>query len=109
MTPPTGNSNPGAGLPKEAITAIMNDLKSRLNTEVAEKDIQVVSFSEMQFSDSSLGCPAPDAMYTQVITPGYRSAILYGGKTYDYRINARGFRVVLCDSATNQPLKKATP
>ena len=47
-------------------------------------DITVVSTEEMEWSDTSLGCPDPDGMYAQMITPGYLIVLESGGSTYDY-------------------------
>ena len=53
-------------------------------SEAAADEITVVSTEEVEWSDSSLGCPQPDEMYAQVITPGYRIVLASGGNTYDY-------------------------
>ena len=53
-------------------------------TDAAADEISVVSTEEVEWSDSSLGCPQPDTMYAQVITPGYLIELASGGNTYDY-------------------------
>ncbi len=53
-------------------------------TAAAADEITVVSTEEVEWSDASLGCPEPDTMYAQVITPGYRVVLESGGTTYDY-------------------------
>jgi hypothetical protein len=58
----------------------------------------VVNSIEQVFPDGSLGCPSPDAMYTQVLTPGYQMTLEHKGKRFDYRINARNNFVVLCNN-----------
>ncbi len=53
-------------------------------TSAASDEITVVSTEEMEWSDSSLGCPQPDTMYAQMITPGYLIVLETGGETYKY-------------------------
>ena len=62
---------------------------------VAETDIVLVSVQEMEWTDSSLGCPQPGQLYLQVITPGYRLVLRAGGNEHIYHTDTRG-RVVLC-------------
>lgn len=103
---PTAGSGDTASVPKEAMTAVVNDLKNRGNANVVESDVKVTTFDAVEFPDGSLGCPAPGTMYSQVLTPGFKMGVTYNGKSYDYRINARGFRAVLCDAASGQPVGK---
>ena len=51
---------------------------------VASDEITVLSAEEVEWSDSSLGCPDPDTMYAQVITPGYLIVLEYDGSTFNY-------------------------
>ncbi|MEI2688454.1 MAG: hypothetical protein V9H69_01580 [Anaerolineae bacterium] len=67
------------GLAQPAI----DDLSSRL--AVASENIAVIEINEMDWPDASLGCPAPDMAYAQVITPGAQVILESGGQTYDYR------------------------
>lgn len=58
--------------------------------------VAVTRVREVEWRDSSLGCPQPGMMYAQVITPGYLILVEAGGKTYEYHAD-RGQRVVTCD------------
>ncbi len=49
-----------------------------------DDQIAVVSTEQVEWSDTSLGCPEADGMYAQVITPGYRIVLESGGRTYAY-------------------------
>ena len=49
--------------------------------------INVVSVEEVEFGDSSLGCPVDGQFYSQVITPGYKIVLEAGGETFDYRLD----------------------
>ena len=57
-------------------------------TGAASDAITVLSAEEVEWSDTSLGCPEPDAMYAQVITPGYLIVLETGGETYEYHSGA---------------------
>ena len=61
------------------------------------QELTVASVEEVEWSDSSLGCPQPDMMYMQVITPGYRITLERGGQQYVVHTD-RGRRAVRCDS-----------
>ena len=83
-------------LPAEPVgVTIMDDDAMTLLIERAKEDlvqttgaesgaITVLSTEEVEWSDSSLGCPDPDTMYAQVITPGYKIVLESGGNTFDY-------------------------
>jgi hypothetical protein len=59
--------------------------------------IQIVDVEEMEWNDSSLGCPQPGMMYLQVITPGYRVTLEHNGQRYTFHTDRRQ-RAVRCDS-----------
>jgi hypothetical protein len=89
-------SAPEGGNP-ETLAAIADlvsqDLAKRLSLEVGQ--ITVRSSEEVQWSDSSLGCPAPGFAYMQVITPGYKITLEADGGLYEYHTDLnQGF--VLC-------------
>lgn len=58
--------------------------------------VTVQSVEQQEFSDASLGCPQPDQMYAQVVTPGYKVMLEAQGQTYDYRLDT-GETVIRCD------------
>ncbi|MCY3904585.1 MAG: hypothetical protein OXF76_15580 [Caldilineaceae bacterium] len=72
-------------LPRLTERAIDNLVQT---TDAAADEITVVSTEEVEWSDSSLGCPEPDTMYAQVITPGYLIVLESGGDTYEYHTGA---------------------
>ena len=91
----TEDGTPAASMMLEiAIQMDTEDLLSRLvdratedlmqATSAASDEITVVSTEEVEWSDTSLGCPEPDGMYAQMITPGYKIVLETGGETYDY-------------------------
>ena len=44
-------------------------------------DVRVVSVEAVTWPDSSLGCPEPNQLYMQVLTPGYLVLVDAGGRT----------------------------
>jgi hypothetical protein len=62
---------------------------------VADGEVSVTSTEDVAWSDSSLGCPDPERMYAQVITPGYRIVLEAGGETYTFHASEQG-ELVLC-------------
>lgn len=74
---------PSAASPERALVdPAIQDLAVRLG--VAPQAIDVVEVSEVDWPDASLGCPAPDMGYAQVITPGMQVILANGGQSYVY-------------------------
>ena len=92
-----GAASPVAGsipVPQEIapmITAIAEDL------DVPANSIQVVTVEPRDWPDSSLGCPQPDMLYAQVITPGYLILVEVSGDRFEYHTDERG-NIVRCPS-----------
>ena len=53
-----------------------------------EADIVVVEDNEVEWPDSSLGCPKPGMVYLQVITPGRLIVLEVAGTRYEYHAGA---------------------
>jgi hypothetical protein len=80
---------PAAASPERAAaSAAIDDLAGRLG--VAPEAIAVVEVNEVEWPDASLGCPAPDMGYAQVITPGVQVILESGGQTFDYHGRSLG-------------------
>jgi hypothetical protein len=58
--------------------------------------IKLTQIEQVEWRDSSLGCPKPNMNYLQVITPGYRIVLEAQGRSYHYHTDM-GKRVVRCD------------
>jgi hypothetical protein len=82
--------------PPETLTRAIEALNAQLGTRYLSADFSAITWTEMQFSDSSLGCPQPGLMYLQVITPGYQFTLTVDGKSYDVRTNRQGTTAVVC-------------
>ncbi len=71
------------------------DLAGRKGIDKAE--ITGVAMEAVNWPDTSLGCPEPDMMYAQVITPGYGILLSYAQEIHVYHSD-RGDRMVYCRS-----------
>jgi hypothetical protein len=92
----TADASP-APIPSAAASAVgaaQADLQRRLGL-AGVADLVVRSVKAMDWPDTSLGCPDPERMYAQVITPGYLVVLGHAAKSYEYHTDA-GERVVLC-------------
>ena len=63
-------------------TRAIDDLAA--TTGVDPASITLVSIEPVEWRDSSLGCPQPDMMYAQMLTPGYRIVLSTGDETVEY-------------------------
>jgi hypothetical protein len=79
--------------PQPAVEAALRDAAARLG--VKPDDLKVDRVEPRQFGDSSLGCPKPGLMYSQIVTPGFVILISGAGKQLEYHADTRG-QVVLC-------------
>jgi hypothetical protein len=90
-TLPGSNAKPDA---QPAIDAAVQDAASHLG--VSADQLQVVDVQPRQWPDSSLGCPRPGIMYSQIVTPGFLIVISSAsGRQLEYHTDGRS-RVVLC-------------
>ena len=92
-----GAASPVAGstpIPQEiapVITAIAEDL------DVPASSLQVIAIEPRDWPDSSLGCPLPDMLYAQVMTPGYLILVEVSAGRFEYHADERG-NIVRCPS-----------
>jgi hypothetical protein len=77
------------------IKAAKEDLAQRLNMPVAQ--ISLAEAKSVVWPDSSLGCPQPGLLYTQVLTDGYLFLLEAQGKTYEYHAN-RDTSIIYCEN-----------
>ncbi len=87
-------SAPGPDDAETAVDRAREDLANRKGID--KEQITVVAVKEVNWPDTSLGCPEPGMMYAQVITPGHRIILSYAGQTYEYHSD-QGGRVVYCE------------
>ncbi|UCD09277.1 MAG: hypothetical protein JSU79_01120 [Dehalococcoidales bacterium] len=77
------------------------DLAQRLGIII--ENVKIRSTTEVEWEDTSLGCPEKDMNYAQVITPGYKIILTVNGHTYEYHTDTAQ-TVVLCSD-----IVKTTP
>lgn len=97
--PQDGNFNPNYGdLSEDEIQIADMAIGKLLNSVdgITPPMIIVHDVIAQDFSDTSLGCPKPDQMYAQVITPGYQVILEVQGTQYDYRLTDQD-NVILCE------------
>ncbi len=85
---------PSTELPK-SVELARQDLAKMLGVDSSQ--ITVVKTEEVDWNNSSLGCPKPGMMYTQAIVPGYKVIFSYNQKMYEYHTNKTD-RFVTCQS-----------
>jgi hypothetical protein len=86
---------PGFGM-QGLIEKAKEDLAQRLS--ISPIRVNLLEMTEVEWSDSSLGCPQPGMDYVQVITPGYRILLETGGQEYEYHSNKDNY-VLYCESS----------
>lgn len=59
-------------------------------------NLSLASFQTRDWSDGSLGCPAPDRGYTQAIVPGYLLVFSDGSEQYSIHTSREGRPLILC-------------
>ncbi len=72
---------------------VSQDLAQRLGVDVSQ--VSIVTVEEIEWPDSSLGCPASGMVYLTVITPGYKISLEASGQSYSYHTDTQG-NYVLC-------------
>jgi Ferritin-like domain len=87
--PSPGGTPSAAGDAAPVIAAIAADLG------VPPESVQVITMESRDWPDSSLGCPQPDMLYAQVITPGYLVVVEVAGERIEYHTDELG-TVVRC-------------
>ena len=72
-----------------ALSAIASELG------VPRDALNVVELTPQIWPDTSLGCPRPDMLYAQVITPGFRIVVDVNGERVEFHADERG-TIVRC-------------
>jgi hypothetical protein len=76
-----------------AVDAATTDAATHLG--VSRDTLRVEQVAPREWPDSSLGCPQPGQLYSQVVTPGYLIVISSGSHQLEYHTDERS-RVTLC-------------
>lgn len=81
--------------PTAIIDAVLRDLSGKLGVTLTRSSVNY-TWEQVQFGDTSLGCPQPGAAYPQVVTLGYHIMVTFNGVAYDYRATNDGKTVFQC-------------
>lgn len=95
----------GSGeVPPQILAIFQDDLARRALVKHAA--ISVVSATQQQWPDGSMGCREPGQMYTQMIVPGYRVVLKAAGNRYAYHSDRRGNFIVCANGMSFPPVKQ---
>ena len=91
---------PVADPPAAGAAVVTQDMASLLPAIAQDLDVpvdavQVLSVESRNWPDSSIGCPQPEMLYAQVVTPGYLVLVEVSGEPFEYHADDRG-NVVRC-------------
>ena len=100
-TQTTANLAPTNEVPENLLTLAKEDLAAKLGVDMDV--ITLHSAKPVEWSDSSLGCPEPDTMYAQVITPGYQIVLSVDEHLYSYHTDDND-QVRYCLNDTTLPV-----
>ena len=81
--------------PAEVLARIRGDLATRTGSDTAA--LKPVRDEAVTWNDGALGCPRFGEVYPQQTMRGYWVVYAVDGKSYDYRVDARG-RFRLCEN-----------
>lgn len=87
---------PAPGIPDPAHRLVRDaklDLGARLDLDISV--IELADLASVTWPDSSLGCPQPGHVYSQVIVPGYRITLIANTREYLYHTDDKT-QIVLC-------------
>ena len=86
---------------QQVVALAVADLSQQLN--VPKESILVESVEAVQWPDASLGCPQPDMLYAEVVTPGYIIVLSVENQTYEYHTDLDRLVVLCADLALPHP------
>jgi hypothetical protein len=87
----------------EAVQVAKRRLSSALG--IGESRIQLEDAAAVDWPDAGLGCPEPDKVYAQVVTPGYRINLRVGQKRH--AVHVAGDRAILCPDSAAEASSRA--
>jgi hypothetical protein len=81
-------------LPIEVLQAIADLLVAGGDGEASTAALTIISAEAVEWPDTFLGCPVEGGFAAQVITPGYRVVVEYGGERYEVHTDLQGHAVM---------------
>jgi hypothetical protein len=90
--------SPPATIPRDNIPAPVQTAieAAAADAGVPTGEVGLISFEEVEWNDTALGCPEPGGMYAQVITSGFDVRLLIDGNEREYHTDLNT-TVVRCD------------
>jgi hypothetical protein len=85
-TQPASLPGTGSGQPPEPVVGAQNWLADQLG--VPADQVEVVTFSPVEWTDSCLGLGGPAESCLQATTPGYQVTLKVAGQEYEVRTDA---------------------
>jgi hypothetical protein len=73
---------------QKLVTQAKENLARQLSVPLSA--ISLLKFKEVVWPDSSLGCPRPGLVYTQVLQPGFLIRLSARGRSYEFHAGAKG-------------------
>jgi Tol biopolymer transport system component len=89
--------------PTAIIDAILKDLSQKLGTTIRRTSNVAWTWEQINFPDTSLGCPQPGQSYAQTVTPGFKVIMTFNNMAYDYRARSDGSQIFQCGGAAAVP------
>lgn len=77
-----------------APAAIVDRGRQALREAGLSPDLKLLGSEQVQWNDSSLGCPQPGTMYAQVITPGY--VLRFADERTTREVHVAGDAAIIC-------------
>lgn len=94
-------SNDTATLPP---AAVVERGREALRAAGLSANLKLLTGEETQWNDSSLGCPQPGTMYTQVITLGY--VLRFADRNATHEVHVAGDTAIVCSPQLNTGVPK---
>ncbi|MFQ5594241.1 MAG: hypothetical protein ACE5HA_08835 [Anaerolineae bacterium] len=98
-TPSSGGSTEAEEMIQVARTTLMAQLKQ------AGDVFELVDVQPAEWPTAAMGCPQPDQIYAQVITPGYVVRLRTDSNMYEVHVSKNG-QVVLCETGEESSAMK---
>jgi hypothetical protein len=105
VTAPAATPAAKPSAPRDLDKLAVETLRKHLKDPAA--DVEVLSITPIEWRDSSLGCPRPDFLYMQVITPGHLAVLRHAGTTYQVHMAEKS--AFVCDRAAGEIAKESVP
>ncbi len=94
---PIATARPGQVNADPQLESLIAQARAQLAAKlgITAATAELVQAQPVDWPDSSLGCPQPGYMYSQIVTPGYLIILSANGKQYEFHGDRT--RVSLCE------------